>query len=53
MKYWKVAYLLGKGEQTRLVEILFYFILVLNIAVSVYLSITGGFDWKKQNRIAF
>jgi len=46
MRYWIVSYKLGEGKMICLVNGFYYFILFLNIAISVYEAIEEGMDRK-------
>jgi len=47
MKYWTVSYKLSQGKMIRLVNFFYYFVLVLNIGISVFVSVEGGMDLNK------
>jgi len=44
MKYWIVAYLLDKWTAIRWANIFYYFILALNVLISVWEAIEEGMD---------
>ena len=44
MKYWTVSYRLGQGKMIRLVKVVYYLVLILNIAISVFVAVQEGMD---------
>ena len=44
MKYWTASYKLGQGKMIRLVNVVYYFILILNIAICVFEAVEEGMD---------
>jgi len=53
MKYWIVAYKLEEGKRICLVEVVLYFILALNIGISVLLDVAGALALKKLFNITY
>ncbi len=46
MKYWTASYKLGQGKMIRIVNVVYYFILILNIAICVFEAVEEGMDLK-------
>ena len=46
MKYWITSYRLGKGRNLSLVNVVYYFILILNIAIPAFEAVAEGMDLK-------
>jgi hypothetical protein len=44
MKYWTASYKLGQGKMIRLVKVVYYLVLILNIAISVFVAVEEGMD---------
>ena len=46
MKYWIVSYKLSEGKMIKLANFCYYFVLILNIAISVFVAVEEGMDLK-------
>jgi len=45
MKYWTVSYILGEGKKIFLVNVFYYFVLFLNVAIPVFAAVAVyGYD---------
>jgi len=46
MKYWMASYKLGEGKIIFLVNFCYYFVLILNVAIPIFVAIEYCFDFK-------